>query len=156
MKTLVIFYSRTGVTKKVANELAKNLNCDIEEIIDTKNRNGTLGYISAGKDATLKKLTKIEQIKNNPSEYDLIIIGTPIWSFTMATAIRTYIHENKDKFQKVAFFCTQGGSGAEKAYSHMQELCNKQPISTLTLLTKEVSEDNFIEKIKEFTDKIAN
>lgn len=156
MKSLVVYYSRTGVTKKVAEQIAKNLKSDIEEIIDTKDRSGPVGYLIAGRDAATKKLTKIQPIKNNPSEYDIIFIGTPVWVGNMSTAIRTYIHENKDKFKKVVFFCTQGGAGAEKTFNHMQELCNKTPISTLTLLTKEISNNAYTEKVKKFTNKIIS
>ena len=61
MKSLVIFYSRTGNTKKVAENIANDLNCDIEEIFDTKNRAGSIGWLSAGKDANTKKLTTLKE-----------------------------------------------------------------------------------------------
>jgi flavodoxin len=46
MKALVVFYSRTGATKQVAEALAESLNCDSEELIDTKKRGGPLGFLS--------------------------------------------------------------------------------------------------------------
>lgn len=149
MKKLVVFYSRTGTTRKLGHKLAKFLKCDFEEIKDTKDRNGALGYLKAGRDATLKKLTVIKPIKKNPDKYDLIIIGTPVWAWTISPAIRTYIHENKNKFKKVAFFCTMGGDGDKKAFSTMQNICNKKPISLLTLRTVEIK-DNCEDKIKKF------
>jgi len=48
MKTLVAYYSRTGNTKKVAVEIAKNLKADIDEIIDKKDRSGMIGWIIGG------------------------------------------------------------------------------------------------------------
>jgi len=152
MKNLVVYYSRTGTTKKVANSIAKELKCDIEEIYDLKNRDGAIGYLSAGKDATLKKLTEIKDIKNDPNKYDLIIIGTPIWSWTMASAIRTYMNVNKTNFKKVAFFCTMGG-GKGKTFEHMEELCNKKPKALLELTTKEVK-GNYLFKVREFVDDL--
>ena len=77
MKALVVFYSRTGATKQVAEALAESLNCDSEELIDTKKRGGPLGFLSAGKDAKAKKLTKLKDIKRDPALYDLVILGTP-------------------------------------------------------------------------------
>ncbi len=106
-KILVVYYSRTGNTKKVALNLAKKINADCEEIIDLKERNRIIiGWLVSGKDATMKKMTEIE-FKKDPSKYDLVIIGTPVWSWTVTPAIRTYLSENK--FKKVAFFCTNGG-----------------------------------------------
>lgn len=59
MKTLVVFYSRTGNTKKMAKILAKELHADIDEIVDLKNRKGILGYIFSGRDAMKQLKTKI-------------------------------------------------------------------------------------------------
>jgi flavodoxin len=149
MKTLLVFYSRTGTTKKLAQEISKNLKCDVEEIFDTKNREGIFGYLKSGRDASLKKFTKIEKTKKNPAKYDLVVIGTPVWVGNMSTPIRTYIYQNRDNFKKIAFFCTFGGSGAEKTFRDMENICNKKPIATLQLKTKQLISNNFGE-LKEF------
>ncbi|MBT3406781.1 hypothetical protein HN419_06505 [Candidatus Woesearchaeota archaeon] len=154
MKTLVVYYSRTKITEKVAQTISENINCDIEEIIDLKDRSGAIGYLKAGKDAMKKVETDISISDKDPSRYDCVIIGTPVWAFTMAPAIRTYINQNKDRFKKVAFFCTEGGSGHEKTFKDMEELTKKKPITTLFLLTKEVSKEQHINKTQEFVEKI--
>lgn len=153
-KILLVYYSRTGITKKVAEEILKSLNCDIEEVVDTKNRAGAIGYIMAGKDATLKSLTQIKETTKNPGDYDMVIIGTPIWAFTMSTPIRTYIEQNKDKFKKVAFFCTQGSSGSDGGFKDMETICGQKPINILELKTKEVAKNEFNEKINSFINEI--
>ncbi|MDP3065447.1 MAG: flavodoxin [Methanobacteriaceae archaeon] len=109
MKTLVVFYSRTGNTRRVAEEIQNSLDCDIEEIIDTKKRSGPLGYMKSGRDASSGKLTVLKDITHDPASYDLLIIGTPLWAWHVSTPARTYIHQNHTKFSKVAFFCTAGG-----------------------------------------------
>ncbi|MDY6965570.1 MAG: hypothetical protein SVM80_06305 [Halobacteriota archaeon] len=40
MKSHLVYYSRTGTTKKVADAISDIINCDIEEIVDTKDRSG--------------------------------------------------------------------------------------------------------------------
>ena len=152
MKTLVVFYSRTGTTKKVGENIANILKCDSEEIFDTKNRNGAVGYMNAGRDAMLKRLTTLKKIQKNSELYDLVIIGTPVWGFTVSTPIRTYITENK--FKNVAFFCTQGGRGAEKAFSEMERLAGRKPKALLVLRTKEVLEGKYMDKINNFIENI--
>ncbi len=155
MKSLVVFYSRTGITQKVAEAISEILECDIEEIRDTKNRKGALGYLASFKDAVSKKLTTIEEIKKNPASYDIIIIGTPVWTSTMSTPIRAYISQNKQHFQEVAFFCTQHVSGSENTFRNMEGLCEKKPLALLEIKTKEVKKNKYIQKVKEFTDKIS-
>jgi len=152
MKPLVVFYSRTGTTKKVAESLKKFLKCDSEEILDVKSRKGLIGYLISGKEASMKKLARIKETKKNPSSYDIVLIGTPVWAWNVSSPVRTYI--SKNKFKKVAFFCTMGGSGDKNAFSEMKKLCGKKPVSVLALKTKEVAMGNFSERIGKFAKEI--
>lgn len=152
MKILVAFYSRTGTTKKVGESIAENLKCDSEEIFDTKKREGLIGYVRGGKDALTRKLTKIKPIKKDSSNYDLVIIGTPVWAGRMTPAIRTYISENK--FNNVAFFGTMGGNNPSNTFSEMEEITGKKPKDILVLRTKEVAKNEYSGKVSEFVEKI--
>jgi len=158
MKLLVVFYSRTGNTRKVAIEIMKNLKAEIDEIIDKTNRSGAEGWIFGGGDATLKKSTQIDY-KKDPKKYDLVIIGTPIWAFTLTPAVRTYLIENKVRFNKLAFFSTSAGAGIKRTFKEMGKL-SKKPLMTLAIKSKawsvtlHLDKDNNLEKIKDFCNKI--
>jgi len=157
MKTLVVFYTRTGTTKKAAEAIAKELGCDIEELSDGKNRKGIIGWIMAGKDAAIKTIEKLKELKHDPADYDLVIIGTPIWNFTVSTPIRTFLITHKDRLKKVAFFFTGGGGGGnvnKNVLPHMTVACGKDPVATLALRTEEVEKGEHMQKIKEFADKL--
>ena len=150
MKILVAFYSRSGKTKKIAEAISDILKCDKEEIFDIKNREGIVGFLSAGTDANLRRLTAIKEIRNNPSLYDLVIIGTPVWSSNISTPVRTYLSLFKEEFKKAAFFCTRLGSDAEKVFTDMKNLSQKTPLALLELTSREVSRDQYMQKVKEF------
>jgi flavodoxin len=153
MKVLVIYYSRTGHTKTVAEALATALQCDKEEIIDTKKRSGPLGYVRSGRDAKQESLTVIEDIRRNVSEYDLVIIGTPVWAGRVSTPVRTFIHQYKN-LKKVAFFSTQGGGDAGEVFTEMEALCGKTPISVLSIPSREVERGDFDQKISQFVREL--
>lgn len=156
MKTLVVYYSRTGNTKKVGEEISKELGADSEEVIDLKNRKGALGYFISGKDAMQKKLTKIKPIEKDPKKYDRIIIGTPVWGSNMAPAIRTYLTNNKLDGKKVNFFCTAGGSGMVGAIGNMEGLVPKSEIGgNLAVLTRDVKSGVYKKKVEEFIDVLS-
>ena len=106
MKSLVVYYSRTGTAKFVAETIAAELGSDIEEIIDLKNREGKLNYVGAAGDASRGKETKIGPMNRLPSDYDLIIVGTPIWAWSPTPAIRSYLKNNNLSGKKVALFFT--------------------------------------------------
>jgi menaquinone-dependent protoporphyrinogen IX oxidase len=151
MKVLVTFYSRTGLTKKVAAYISEKLEGHTDEIVDIKNRSGAIGYVVAGKDATQKKFTQIRSTANL-KDYDLIIIGGPVWAWTMSPAIRTYLTENKDilKTKKIAFFATQGSDGADKKFKAMQEILESKPLNTMTINSRDFREDAYKKKVDDF------
>lgn len=154
MKALVVFYSRTGVTKKVAHSISSILRCDIEELVDSKNRAGIIGYLRSGRDAMMRNIARIERAKRDPADYDIILIGTPVWAHNMTPAVRTYIMRYKEHISNFAFFCTEGGSGGESVIKDMGTLCRKPPRAALILKTKEVMDDSYAEKLKEFINKL--
>ena len=75
MNVLIVYYSRTGTTRRIAEEIKNSLKGDIKEIRDVKSRSGIIGWLNAGKDAISKNLTKIENVNLNPSDYKVVIIG---------------------------------------------------------------------------------
>lgn len=152
MKTLVAFYSRTGTTKKVAEKIAQNLNCDIEQITTPDNRSGITKYIKCGKEGLKRILAKINPTTKNPADYDLVIIGTPNWAGNMSSPIRTYLTENKDKFKKVAFFATMGGEDISKTFIEMEQIVNQKPVLAEAIQTKQVSKGNTDDFVTKFVD----
>jgi flavodoxin len=154
MKGLVVFYSRTGNTKKIAQDISNELNFDLEEIFDTKKRSGILGFIRAGWDAFKGNLTEIKDVEKDPGRYDLVIIGTPNWAKSMTPAIRTYIKQEKEKLDRTAFFCTEGGKGGEKLFENLAKHSETEPISTLEILKKELKKETYKEKLQKFVKEI--
>lgn len=152
MKTLIVYYSRTNVTKGIAEKIQGLLDCDIEEITDGGKYDGKLGFIKGGMNATMGRASDINPISKNPADYDLVIIGTPVWSSNMATPIFTYLIQNRDKINKMASFCTCMGGGYDKALEKIAEVSGKQQISTMFLTSKDI--DNPSEKIDTFINEI--
>jgi len=72
----------------------------------------------------------------DPSIYDLIIVGTPVWAWSVSSPVRAYLLANKPRLPSVAFFCTLGGAGADRAFGQMQELAGKRPIGCLSLTAR--------------------
>lgn len=78
MSDLVVYYTRTNTTKNVASIIKDELDADVLEVIDKKNRQGPIGYLRGGLDAIRSKKTSIEYEDVNFEKYDNIYIGTPV------------------------------------------------------------------------------
>ena len=138
MKTLIVFYSRTGCTRAVAEKLAPQLGADIEELKEAADRSGVAGYMLAARDAMLKRPADLLPTTRLAADYDLVVIGTPVWAFTMCPATRAWLQREAANLRATAFLCTQGGSGAERAMRDMEAIVGKPPVARLVLCDKDI------------------
>ncbi|MBE6490805.1 MAG: flavodoxin [Methanobrevibacter sp.] len=151
MKSLVVYYSRSNITKKLAENIANKINADIEEVIPKVNYQGKIGYARGGKDAITEKIVELEALKYDPQDYDLVYIGAPVWASKAANPIISYLKQNEGKFSEVKFFMTAGSSGFESSFKQMEKY-SKKPLKTLALTTKEVKKDLGEDKINSFIE----
>ena len=140
MKSLVVYYSRTDTTRKLAEKIACEINADIEEIKPKVNYQGKIGYVRGGKAAMSEKIIDLEELKYNPEDYDVVYIGGPVWASKAANPLISYLNQNS--FRNVKFFLTAGKSGFESSFKQMEKYSTK-PLKTLALTTKEVKQDNY-------------
>jgi len=110
MTGVVTYYTRTGKTRFVAQQLAKALSCKVFEISDLKKRMGPIGYIREAIYARRKKRTKIEPKTIDTAKYDLICIGTPVWFGNPTPAIMTLLDNLDVKGKDVVIFVTAHSS----------------------------------------------
>jgi len=166
VRILVAFYSRTGNTRKVAEDISRVFRekfgdqVDMEEVQETKDRSGISGYTLAGRDAALKKLATLRPLKYHAADYDLVLIGGPVWAWTICPAVRTYCGREGINVSRLGFFCTMGGSGEKRAFAEMESLCGRVPSAVLGLKEKMIREssgdyldslDEFCSRLREFT-----
>jgi len=156
MKTLVIYFSRTGHTQKIAEAIAANYGSDIEKIKEVNDWSGVSRYLAAGRDAMFKRPGSIQSAHKEPAQYDLIILGTPIWAWNLSPPMRAYIAGHKSKLNQVAFFCTEGGSGGKRAFRQMADLIGKQPVATLEVTESDLRTGADQEKLNTFYHTIAH
>lgn len=110
MKSLVIYYSYSGNTRLIAEAIAGAADADIEELKPEKPLNaGGAGYLMWGlRQLVSQSKPKLLPLKHRIEDYDLIIIGTPVWSFTLTPPIRTFLEKYHINNKKVALFCCAG------------------------------------------------
>ncbi len=126
MKSLITYFSASGVTKNVAQNLAKAINADLFEIEPIqKYTDADLDWMDKTSRTTLEMADKSSrpQIKNkvqNLQNYDSVVIGFPVWWYTAPTIINTFIEENNLEGKNIYVFVTSGGSGAEDSFNHLK------------------------------------
>jgi len=133
-KLLTTFFSATGTTKKVAEILSKELNSDLYEIIPEKK------YTSEDLDGyNEKSRTYIEhntkncrpKIKDkivNIEEYDIILVGFPIWWHIAPPIINTFLEMYDFKEKKIILFGTSMSDDFGNTLSFLKDSCNSNII----------------------------
>ena len=155
MKSLVIYYTRTGNAKFVAQTIAATIGADVEEVIDLKKRSGPLGFLSGGKDATQGKETQIAETKKSPKDYDLIIVGTPVWSSGPTPAIITYLKHNDGlSGKKVALFFTQNKKKPQGIEKTKALLLNCEVVGVLSLTNAQSNKEETVQRVAAWCDTL--
>lgn len=119
MTDLVIYYSRTENTKKVAQTIAEEKDAQLLEIKDKKNRSGSINFVKGAIDGLRNKTTSIEYNTVNLADYDTIYIGTPVWASKPTPAINEFIKENDFTNTNVILFTTMKSNGGDKTIDSM-------------------------------------
>ena len=152
MKSLIVFYSRSNITKKVAESIAGKLDCDVEEIKPKVNYDGKLGYAKGIKDGASEKIVELEDLSYNPQDYDVVYLGAPVWAGKSANPLISYIKQNEGKFSSVKFFVTAGSRGFDATFKQLEDATSIRPLKTLALTTKEVKNNEFEDKLDSFIE----
>ena len=155
MKALIVYFSRTERTRKVAEAIASLMGSDLEEIREKRGRGGPLGWLRSGMESTRGMLPDIEPLGIDPASYDLVVVGTPIWASNASSPVRAFVNQYGDRIRGVAFFCTGDGSEADEAFKGLEELLGRKPQSTMALLGEEREGAPAEVKIREFADSLV-
>ncbi|GJJ04337.1 hypothetical protein RugamoR64_48750 [Duganella rhizosphaerae] len=152
---LIVYYSRTEVTAKVATELARACGADLERIQDLRPRAGITGYLRSAWQALRATPAEITPATRNPADYAFVILGTPVWAGRMSAPMRSYILQQRAHFRRIGLFCTMGGSGGQDVLSAMADLCNKLPVASMCLRQKDVLADDYRTALTSFANELA-
>lgn len=140
---LVACYSLGGHTLKIAEKIVQRCNADLEVIEDMVARTGSVGYGRSVLESLLKRKPDIKPLHHRPAAYPLVIIGTPVWCWTISSPVRSYVTRECVGLKRVAFFCTYGGSGADRALAELERLCRQAPAATLALTERSVEQRQY-------------
>ena len=155
-KVLIVYFSRTGRTKILARELSHKLGCAIEEVKTPKRYSGFFGYQFALLQATFKVLPEIAPLQSNLANYDLIIMGGPVWGGSICSPLRTFIESYKHEFKNVAFMATQSGIiGRNHVFDQMRIATQRTPLATLDIAERDFKNGLYKNSISSFIMKLS-
>ena len=157
MKDLVAFFSASGVTAAVAENLARILNADLYEIEpQEKYTNKDLNWMDKNSRSSVEMRNKSFRpaIVDKPldvAKYDSVFLGFPIWWYVAPTVVNTFLEKYDFSGKKIVLFATSGGS---RFGNTLKELLPSAPQANFTegsIINGRVSD----EKLQKFIDSIG-
>ena len=154
-KALVTYFSASGVTARVAKDLASAAGADLYEIKpDVPYSRADLNWMDKQSRSSVEMRDKrsrptLADTDANISAYDTIFTGFPIWWYIAPTIINTFLEAYDFSGKKIVLFATSGGSGFGKAVQSLQPSAPGAQIITGEILNGNPNE----KKLKAFADK---
>ena len=145
-KTLVAFFSASGVTRQVAQKLAAAAQADLYEI------KPAVPYTQADlnwRDKSSRSSVEMQNLAIRPQladtdakieQYDRILLGYPIWWYMAPTIINTFLESYDFSGKSIILFATSGGSGFGKSVKELSPSCPNATIREVRMLNGNPSE----------------
>lgn len=123
-KVLIAYFSWSGNTKHIAEEIHNQVGGDMFRIKTATPYPSDYNETAYGVAKKQHDENIFPELKDNGdvSNYDVIFVGTPVWWYTMAPAVKTFLKENNFDGKTIVPFVTHGGGGGYQIPSDMEKI----------------------------------
>lgn len=152
MKAAVIYYSKAGTTKRIAEKVATTFDADLY-FVEPEKAYGN--YVSAVIRVAGEKLSKkapaLKTEVADFSSYDTVFVGFPVWYSTLPQHLQEYLSKADLAGKRVIPFATAGANGKESSLETVKKLCPNSTIMDYlyTAMTSKADVDAWLKGIKE-------
>ncbi len=137
MKTIIVYYSLEGFTKKWAEKIAERTGADLLALHPVKEypSSGAKKFLWGGKSALMGDKPKLQPYIFNAEKYERVILAYPVWASSVTPPVRSFAEENREALsgKKIGAIATFMGSGAEKSIKKLAKLIGAEPQPQLIL-----------------------
>ena len=152
MKILIVYYSKTGHCRKVAEILKEKLSADIEEIkMVNPFKKDKPQYMKLGFQAWTKVKPPIKPLSVMTTDYDLVILGSPTWNWRPSSPVRTFF--SSYPLNKVALWLTAGGDGLKAMGRFKREMESKTEVVS-TFIARDPKSDTLESQLSKWVEEL--
>nr|HET7857899.1 flavodoxin [Caldimonas sp.] len=146
-QVLIVVYSYTGTSRRVAQRLAAERGWPIGEVIDAKPRTGALRCVF---DSLLRRRPAIRYAGPDPAAFDAVILVSPIWVEGLSAPMRTFVVEHATKLREFAVVSVMGSKGAANAVAEISRLIGRPPLLHAAFKRRELDDEGVLARIAVF------
>lgn len=174
-KALLVYYSYDEFTKKIAESIAHEIGADIQRLVPKEKGKRSFyqhvenpeqfegyekdedkeEYIWGQESVEMDAKPEIEKLTYNPDDYDLIVLGTPVWTLTYAPVFNTFFDQEDFIDKDVALFCTHEGM-AGNTFDDFEEILEGNNIISVAEFQSTNDLEYLIKKARDWARKVQS
>jgi len=147
---LVVVYSHTGTSRRVAEFLCSQQGWQMGEIVDARPRSGVFGTLRCLAESLFRLRPDIHYNGPLPRDFDAVVLVSPIWALQLAGPMRSFVARRRDHLPRVAVVSVMGGQGAPNAEAEVAKLTGRSPLLSTALTMREVDDGSFAPRLQAF------
>lgn len=151
---LVVCYSCTGTTRRLAQLLCSHHGWPLGEIRDEHPRAGAGGTWRCFMDSMLRRHPPVRYAGPDPQDFHTVVLMSPIWVYRLAGPMRSFIASNRDALRRVAVISTMGSAGASNAVAEIAHVLGRPPILTDAFTTREIEDGSGTARLLAFGERL--
>lgn len=127
---LVAYFSRSGNTRIIANQINDNVHGDVFEIaaVDSYSSDYNEAVERARKELSEQYRPKLKIKVENMESYNVVFVGYPNWWGTIPMPVATFLSEYDFSGKTIVPFCTNEGSHLGRSITDIKKLCPQSTI----------------------------
>lgn len=149
-KVLVVCYSYTGISHKLARLLCRQQNWPMGEVSEFNPRGGLSGLWKCLADSWLRRTPAIRYVGPATADFDVVVLVSPIWAFRLAGPMRSFVTERLGQFPDVAVACVRGSRGGLGAVAEIAKILGRNPILSAAFNQRDVQYGNCAARLTAF------
>lgn len=133
---LCLYFSRTGATEQLMEDIAREVDGELVKLEDGVDRSGLIGWLRSGFQAVARTVPPVKkpETKLLLSQYDLVVVGTPVWAGRCSAPVRSFLKEYGEQLKKVAYVLTRSSDVRyEEVYDQMDTYLRRPHVRAVTI-----------------------
>jgi menaquinone-dependent protoporphyrinogen IX oxidase len=155
-RTLIVCYSNTGTSRRVAELLASQFKWPCGEISEQHSRTGTAGMLRCVVDSLLRRHPAIRYEGPAPRDFETVVLIAPIWLYRLAGPMRSFVRDHAPGLKRVAVISVMGGQGATNAFSEIDQILGHPPVLSTSFTAREVDDGSYSSGLEVFGSAVRD
>jgi flavodoxin len=156
VKALVVYFSRTGQTTRIAKEIARRCDAHLDAIHLEQQGESWVAHWRYHWHALTHAEPPIQRPERNPANYDIVVVGVPVSRTGLAPPVRSYVHQYGPRIKRLALFCAEGRGLEEQGFSELSRLYGKKPVATCGISSRHLPTIASRKQLIDFVDSMRD